>query len=105
MSDSSPSRYRGSLLSVLRVIAGGDSAQPSPNGPLPDPESYDMPSAGVNPERPGLIGSGTVSDAVPVTGLAANVSPMPRRAPPPFGSDTGRVGDADAPPSRSSELR
>ena len=38
---------------------------------------------------------GTVIDPVPVTGLAANFSPMPRIAPPPFGSD--RVGvDADS---------
>jgi hypothetical protein len=29
---------------------------------------------------------GTVTDLVPVTGLAANFSPMPRRAPPPLGS-------------------
>src|SRR5258708_11174256 len=30
---------------------------------------------------------GTVSDPVPVTGLAANFSPMPRMAPPPLGSE------------------
>jgi hypothetical protein len=29
---------------------------------------------------------GTVSDPVPVTGLAPNFSPLPRMAPPPFGS-------------------
>jgi hypothetical protein len=34
---------------------------------------------------------GRVSDPVPVTGLAANFSPMPRIAPPPCGSDS--VGD------------
>ena len=31
---------------------------------------------------------GTVIEPVPVTGLAANFSPMPRMAPPPLGSDT-----------------
>src|SRR5436190_702190 len=31
---------------------------------------------------------GTVIEPVPVTGLAANFSPMPRMAPPPVGSDT-----------------
>ena len=30
---------------------------------------------------------GTVIDPVPVAGLAANFSPMPRIAPPPFGND------------------
>jgi hypothetical protein len=31
---------------------------------------------------------GTVSDPVPVTGLAANFSPIPRIAPPPLGNET-----------------
>jgi len=31
---------------------------------------------------------GTVSEPLPVTGLAPNFSPMPRMAPPPFGSVT-----------------
>ena len=30
---------------------------------------------------------GTLMEPVPVTGLAANFSPMPRIAPPPFGSE------------------
>jgi hypothetical protein len=30
---------------------------------------------------------GTDIEPVPVTGLAANFSPMPRTAPPPFGSE------------------
>ena len=32
---------------------------------------------------------GTERDPVPVTGLAANFSPIPRIAPPPLGSDIG----------------
>ena len=38
---------------------------------------------GPNPERPGLAEMGTDNDPVPVTGLAANFSSMPRIAPPP----------------------
>ena len=38
-------------------------------------------------DRPGLNGSGTDNDPVPVRGLAENFSPMPRIAPPPFGSE------------------
>ena len=38
-SDSLASSYRGNPLSVLRVIWGRPSDQPSPKGPLPDPES------------------------------------------------------------------
>ena len=34
----------------------------------------------------GLVAMGTVMEPVPVTGLAANFSPMPRIAPPPLGS-------------------
>lgn len=34
---------------------------------------------------------GTVIDPVPVTGLAANFSPIPRSAPPPLGSEIAGV--------------
>jgi hypothetical protein len=61
--------------------------QPNPNGPLPAPESYDSESWGPKPERPGLVAMGTVIELVPVTGLAANFSPIPRTAPPPFGRE------------------
>src|SRR6266702_5962875 len=88
-SDSSASRYRGKPLSVLRVIAGRERFQPRPKGPLPAPESYESESCGPKPERPGLVAMGTVMEPVPVTGLAANFSPMPRMAPPPFGSERG----------------
>src|SRR5438874_7184010 len=84
-SDSSTSSYRGSPLSVFRVIDGRDRLQPKPNGPLPAPESYESESCGPKPERPGLVAIGTLIDPVPVTGLAANFSPMPRMAPPPLG--------------------
>ena len=79
--------YWGRPLSVLRVMAGRERLQPKPKGPLPAPESYESESCGPKPERPGLVAMGTVSDPVPVTGLAANFSPMPRMAPPPLGSD------------------
>lgn len=85
-SDSSSSRYCGNPLSVLRVIAGSESDQPMPNGPLPEPESYESSSFGPKSDRAGLTGSGIVNDPVPVTGLAENFSPMPRIAPPPFGN-------------------
>src|SRR5262245_55013057 len=39
---------------------------------------------------------GTDIEPVPVTGLAANFSPMPRMAPPSFGSEIGPVFGADA---------
>ena len=45
-------------------------------------------------ERPGLVAMGTDTEPVPLTGLAANFSPMPRMAPPPLGSSTR--GDAIA---------
>lgn len=85
-SDSSLSRYCGSPLSVLRVIVGSERDQPMPNGPLPEPESYESSSFGPKSDRAGLAGIGIVKFPVPVTGLAANFSPMPRIAPPPFGS-------------------
>src|SRR5215472_14523286 len=85
-SDSSASQYSGSPLSVLRVMAGTDKLHPKPKGPLPAPESYDNESCGPKPERPGLVAIGTDMEPVPVTGLAANFSPIPRIAPPPFGN-------------------
>src|SRR6266849_6102102 len=94
VSDSSTSTYWGKPLSVLRVMDGSASDQPKPNGPLPTPESYERDSWGPNPERPGLVAIGTVREPVPVTGFAANFSPIPRIAPPPFGREIGgRLGD------------
>src|SRR5438067_515085 len=84
-SDSSASWYCGKPLSVLRVIDGSERLQPKPKGPFPAPESYESESCGPNPDRPGLVAIGTLIDPVPVTGLAANFSPMPRMAPPPLG--------------------
>src|SRR6266699_1328057 len=84
-SDSLASRYWGKPLSVLRVMAGSERLHPKPNGPLPAPESYESESCGPKPDRPGLVEMGTLIDPVPVTGFAANFSPMPRMAPPPFG--------------------
>src|SRR3990170_3296779 len=86
-SDSSASLYSGKPLSVLRVTWGRLSDQPKPKGPLPEPESYASESWGPNPERPGLAAMGTDMEPVPVTGLAANFSPMPRMAPPPLGRE------------------
>jgi hypothetical protein len=40
---------------------------------------------GPNPARPGLTAIGTDIDPVPVAGLAANFSPIPRIAPPALG--------------------
>jgi hypothetical protein len=78
---------------------GSESDHPKPKGPLPDPESYESESCGPNPERPGLVGIGTAIDPVPVTGLAANFSPMPRMAPPPFGRlITGAAVEEDCGP-------
>lgn len=87
--------YCGSPLSVLRVIAGSDRLQPNPNGPLPEPESYERINCGPNPDLPGLVAIGTVTDPVPVTGLAANFSPMPRIAPPPFGREMAGAEKTD----------
>src|SRR5437763_5898186 len=91
-SDSALSQYCGSPLSVLRVIEGSERCQPKPNGPSPAPESYESESCGPKPERPGLVAIGTVIEPVPVTGLAANFSPMPRMAPPPFGNESDGKG-------------
>src|SRR5947207_686549 len=84
-SDSSTSRYCGKPLSVFRLMEGSERLHPKPNGPLPAPESYESESCGPKPERPGLVAMGTLIEPVPVNGLAANFSPMPRMAPPPFG--------------------
>src|ERR1044071_3958951 len=86
-SDSSVSWYLGSPLSVFRVIAGSDRFHPKPNGPFPPPESYDSANCGAKPDLPGETAMGTAIEPVPVTGLAANFSPMPRMAPPPLGKD------------------
>ena len=72
---------------------GSDRLQPNPKGPLPEPESYESESCGPKPERPGDVNIGTLSDPVPVTGFAANFSPMPRIAPPPFGREIEGIGD------------
>ena len=72
---------------VFRVIEGRERLHPKPNGPFPDPESYESERDGPNPERPGLVNIGTLREPVPVTGFAANFSPIPRMAPPPFGRD------------------
>src|SRR5438094_4088381 len=68
-------------------MAGTERLHPKPKGPLPEPESYDSESWGPKPDRPGLVAIGTVIDPVPVTGLAANFSPIPRIAPPPLGNE------------------
>src|SRR3954453_22663319 len=97
-SDSSPSRYRGRPLSVLRVTDGSERLHPKPNGPLPDPESYAMEICGPKSERPAVNGSGTLSELVPVTGLTPNFSPIRRIAPPPFGREiAGRGARAPSP--------
>jgi hypothetical protein len=78
----------------LRVIEGNARFQPKPNEPLPEPESYDSERDGPKPERPGLVKIGMLIDAVPVTGLAPNFSPMPWIAPPHLGRDIeGRAVD------------
>ena len=74
-------------LLVFLVIEGRERVHPKPNGPFPDPESYVSESDGPNPDRPGLVKIGTLRDPVPFTGVAVNFSPIPRIAPPPFGSD------------------
>src|SRR6266567_535012 len=75
-------------------MVGKERVHPKPKGPLPEPESYESDNCGPKPERPGLVAIGTLIDPVPVTGLAANFSPMPRMAPPPFGRLI--VGEAGA---------
>jgi hypothetical protein len=91
-SDSSASWYGGRPLSVLRVIEGRDGVQPTPNGQLPAPESWESDSCGPKPERAGLVAMGTVIEAVPVSGFAANFSPMPRMAPLPLGREIAGKG-------------
>jgi len=66
-------------------MAGRLKPHPTPKGPL----------AGVvterqlrrKPARPGVDAIGTEKLLVPVAGLTANFSPIPRMAPPPFGRD------------------
>jgi hypothetical protein len=81
----------------LRVTDGDDNDQPNPNGPFPRPESYESANWGPKPDRPGLVGIGTDIEPVPVAGSAVNVSPIPRIAPPPLGSEIdGRASAAPA---------
>lgn len=91
--------YRGRPLSVLRVIDGEDRLHPTPNGPFPLPESYDKEICGVNPDLAGLRGTAIERDPVPVRALVENFSPMPRMAPPPFGSEI--CGGANGEPAES----
>src|SRR5205814_10360713 len=100
-SDSSASWYWGKPLSVFRVMEGSERLQPKPNGPLPAPESYESESCGPKPDRPGLVAMGTLIDPVPVTGFAANFSPMPRIAPPLLGRE---IEGATTPPFCGSAL-
>lgn len=48
--------------------------QPKPNGPFPEPESYESESCGPKPERPDEENIGMLSDPVPVTGFAAKIA-------------------------------
>src|SRR5262245_62078005 len=80
--------------SVLRAIAGTDRRQPEPKGPFPAPESYPSVSCGERSARPGEVKIGRLRDAVPVTGLAWNFSPMPRIVPPPLGREMAGMGAA-----------
>ena len=85
------------------MIDGAEKFQPKPNGPLPAPESDVWDRCGPKPDRPGLVAIGTDIVPVPVTGLVPNFSPMPRMAPPPFGSETWGADTAnDCPPAESS---
>ena len=70
---------------AARVICGSERPQPNPKNPLRAPESYESESCGLNPDRPGLVAMGTLIKPVPVTGFAANFSPMPMIAPPSLG--------------------
>ena len=61
---------------------------------------------GPKPERPGLTRTGTVTDPVPMTGLARNFTPIPRIAPPPLGSEmlgAAKPALAASPPSGAEE--
>jgi hypothetical protein len=87
----------------LRVIEGKDTCHPNPNGPLPALESYWRESFGPNAARPGLAGSGTLSDPDPVAGFAVNFSPIPRIAPPFGGLNCGAAGRRGFKPCASEE--
>jgi hypothetical protein len=100
-----PSKYLGNPLSVLRVISGSDKLQPNPKDPFPEPESYESVSCGLKPERSGLVTMGTVIEPVPVTGLAANFSPIPQIAPPPLGKEITGAEKLDCSEDFSFSLR
>src|SRR5215213_8343566 len=68
-------------------MKGSDRFHPRPNGPLPAAELYESETCGPKPPRLGLVAIGTDKEPVPVTGLAANFSPIPLIAPPPFGNE------------------
>ena len=52
-----------------------------------------MKVVGPKPDRPGLVAIGTDIEPVPLTGFAANFSPIPRIAPPPLGKRKRGWGD------------
>jgi hypothetical protein len=66
-------------------MEGRARCHPKPNGPFPDPESYERESDGLKSLLGALMGIGTSVPPVPFIVLTENFSPMPRIAPPPFG--------------------
>src|SRR5712671_1990660 len=97
VSEFSSSKYLGSPLSVLREIDGALRCHPEPNTPFPDPELYESSSLGPKPPRVLATARGTETEAVPVTALNANFSPMPRIAPPPVGNSSRGGAEFDFP--------
>jgi hypothetical protein len=71
----------------LPANAGDTQAQPQAEGPVPVARAVDEMSCGWNPLRPGGSAIGTVKLPVPVWRSGEKVSPMPCRAPPPWGSE------------------
>lgn len=63
---------------------GSNKFWPKPKGLFLAPEAEDNKNWGPRPGCPGLIAMVTDTRPVPVTGSAANFSPAPRIAPPPF---------------------
>jgi len=60
-----------------------------------------MESWGPKPDRPGDVKRGTLKEAVPLAEFTSNFSPIPRKAPPPFGRD--RLGGLEGPLSEPVE--
>lgn len=90
---------------VFRCTDARPTFQPRPNGPFPEPESYERFISGERP--PARVGDswiGNDRDMVPFAGFTAKLSLMGRKAPPPLPETSKEVRKEGMPVPRGSIL-